>query len=53
MRGFPIMSFNDNLPCETRVKGQQVKNSFKSINDISSERPLYTDILRSSWSYKN
>jgi len=34
------MSFNDNLLCETCVKGKQVKNLFKNKNDISTQKYL-------------
>ena len=34
------MSFKDNIICETCMKGKQVKTSFKSINEASTERPL-------------
>jgi len=40
VRGPPIMSLNENLLCEACVKAKQLKSSFKSKNNISTQRPL-------------
>ena len=40
VRGLPNMSFKDNLLCESCVKGKQVKSSFKSKDEVSTQRPL-------------
>jgi len=40
MRGLPNMSFKDNLLCESCVKGKQVRSSFKSKDEVFTQRPL-------------
>jgi len=40
MRGLPNTSFKDNLLCESFFKKKQVKSSFKSKDEVSTQRPL-------------
>jgi len=40
VRGLNYLSLNDNLVCESCVKGKQVKISFKIIHDILTQRPI-------------
>jgi len=40
VRGLPKISFEKDKICEACVKGKQVKSSFKTIEFISTQKPL-------------
>ncbi|PKA53072.1 putative mitochondrial protein [Apostasia shenzhenica] len=53
VRGLPKISFDKDHLCDICQMGKQVRSSFKSINDISTTKPLELLHMDLFWSHPN